>query len=287
MEPRDSSPMRIDFHVHAFPESLAERAMVSLNERIDDSAFHSCGDGRIASLIAELDANGIDRAVVCSIATRPKQWRSILDWSLSLRDGGSGEEAAKRIIPLASVHPADPEAEAHLAEVAAAGIPGVKLHPYYQEFELDAPAILDFLRMARDQGLLVVTHAGFDVGFARDLLCDPIRIRRVAEAVPGLDLVAAHLGGWSAWDEVERELIGLPGLYIETSFAPSMLGAGRMGGLLRRHPADHVLFGTDWPWRPHAPDLAAIGSLPDPAEWKAGLLGGNAVRLLRRHGWKA
>ena len=276
--------MTIDFHAHAFPEALAERAMAALNARVGEERFRSCGDGRVASLLSALDAAGLDAAVVCSIATKPKQWRSILDWSLSIRDGAFGGEAARRIVPLASVHPADPDAAAHLAEVAKAGFPGVKLHPYYQEFAFDSPVALAFLRAARDEGLFVVTHAGYDVAFAHEPLCEPARIRRAVEAVPGLDLVAAHLGGWSDWDAVERELLGLPGLYLETSFAPYMLGAVRMGSMLRRHPADHVLFGTDWPWRPHGFDLDVIRSLPDSDGWKAGLLGGNAERLLARHG---
>lgn len=272
--------MKIDFHTHAFPEALAERAMAALNSRIAEEKYHSCGDGRLSSLVAELDRNGLDMAVVCSIATKPKQWKSILDWSLAILGGEFGEEAARRIIPLASVHPSDPEAVAHLGAVAKAGIKGVKLHPYYQEFALDAPETLDFLRAARDAGLFVVSHTGFDVAFERQELCGPARIRRVVEEIPGLRFVATHLGGWSAWDDVDRLLIGLPGLYIENSFAAFMLGAERMGDMLRRHPADHVLFGTDWPWRPHAFDVAAVESLPDSPEWKAGLMGGNAARLL-------
>ena len=272
--------MKIDFHTHAFPETLAERAMESLNARIAEVKYHSCGDGRLSSLVAELDRNGIDMAVVCSIATRPKQWRSILDWSLAILNGDFGEEAARRIIPLASVHPSDPEAPAHLAEIAKAGIKGIKLHPYYQEFCLDAPESLDFFRAARDQGLFVVSHTGYDVAFAHDPLCSPERIRNPVEKIPDLTFVATHLGGWGAWDEVDKFLIGLQNLYIENSFASFMIGAERMGAMLRRHPADHILFGTDWPWRPHDFDLAAIDSLPYPPEWKAALLGGNAAKLL-------
>ncbi len=272
--------MKIDFHTHAFPEALAERAMESLNARIEDASFHSCGDGRLSSLVAELDKNGLDKAVVCSIATRAKQWRSILDWSLAILNGDFGEEAAKRIVPLASVHPSDPDAAAHLAEIAKAGIKGIKVHPYYQDFILDAPESLDFFRAAKDQGLFVVSHTGFDVAFARDPFCDPKRIRNLVEKIPDLTFVATHLGGWEAWDEVDKFLIGLPSLYIENSFAATMIGAERMGDMLRRHPADHILFGTDWPWRRPDLDLAAIESLPDSPEWKAALLGGNAARLL-------
>lgn len=272
--------MKIDFHTHAFPDALAERAMESLNARIAEVKYHSCGDGRLQSLVAELDRNGIDKAVVCSIATRPKQWRSILDWSLAILGGEFGEEAAKRIIPLASVHPADPDVNAHLDEIAKAGIKGIKLHPYYQEFRLDAPESLDFFRAVRDRGLFAVSHTGYDVAFAHDPLCNPRQVANLVQGVPGLDFVATHLGGWGDWDEVDRHLIGMPGLYIENSFSPFMIGAERMGDMLRRHPADHILFGTDWPWRPHDFDLAAIESLPDPPEWKAALLGGNAARLL-------
>lgn len=95
--------------------------------------FH---DGSLAGLIASMDQAGIWRSVVLSIATRPEQSEVIIDWSKSI--------ASERIIPFASVMPTDEQAAALVRKIAAAGIKGVKIHPYYQRFVIDNPARLLF-----------------------------------------------------------------------------------------------------------------------------------------------
>ncbi len=89
----------IDFHVHAFPDALAERAIPLLEEKADVTA---CLDGKLSTVLGSMDRYGIERAVVSSIATKPSQFEPILRWS--------GSIASERIIPFASVHPDDPAA---------------------------------------------------------------------------------------------------------------------------------------------------------------------------------
>jgi len=84
----------IDFHAHAFPDALAERAIAHLEKEGNAKAFL---DGKVSSLLASMDSAGIERAVVCSIATKPEQFAPILKWSREI--------ASQRIIPLPSVHP--------------------------------------------------------------------------------------------------------------------------------------------------------------------------------------
>ncbi len=269
--------MRIDVHTHAFPDGLAARALATLNAQLPP-ADAAQGDGCLGSLVAALEAVGFDRAVICSIATRPSHFQPILDWSCAIRDGDFGDAIATRIVPLASVHPEDSNAWKGLAEVARRGIKGIKLHAYYQGFLLDAPPVMDLLRCARDQGLVVVCHTGYDNAFPRDLRCEPARIRRVVETLPDLQFVATHMGAWQDWDAVEQQLIGLP-LYIETSYSSGYLTPTRMAAMLQRHPIDRILFGTDWPWRTQAQELVALEDLGLAADRREALLGKNAVRL--------
>ena len=88
----------IDFHAHAFPDALAERAIAHLEKEGNARAFL---DGRLSSLLASMDSAGIGRAVVCSIATKPDQFAPILNWSRQI--------ASARIVPLPSVHPKGPD----------------------------------------------------------------------------------------------------------------------------------------------------------------------------------
>ena len=105
------------------------------------------------------------------------------------------------------------------------------------------------------------------------------RIARVAERHPGLKLICTHLGGWKAWDSVERHLIGRD-VYFETSFSIAFLGHGRAADMIRRHGTGQVLFGTDWPWNAHRDGVTGINDLDLTEDQKRAILGGNAAELL-------
>lgn len=258
-----------DFHTHAFPDALAERAMRTLlAETKDVTAWH---DGRLSSLVASMDRAGIHRSVVCSIATKPDQFGKILAWS--------GEIRSERIIPFPSIHPLDPEAVARVRAIADAGFAGIKLHPYYQDFNLDDPVMDPIYRVLDDCGLILVCHTGFDVAFPRIRKCDPSRIAAVAERHPKLRFVATHLGAWEDWDEVEARLIGRP-IPMEISYSLHILGRRRSRDLLSRHPAECILFGTDSPWRDQSESLRLLKDLDMGQEWETAVLSGNAESLL-------
>jgi predicted TIM-barrel fold metal-dependent hydrolase len=269
MASAESVKVMIDFHAHAFPDALAERAVRHLSTEGNVKAF---SDGTVSGLLTSMDQVGILRAVVCSIATKAEQFAPILAWSKKI--------ASPRIIPLASIHPLrDPDPLGKAQQVADEGLIGIKLHPYYQDFKLDDPVLGPFYRRLEQLGLLVVVHTGFDFAFPRDRQCDPVRILRVLESVPQLRLVTTHLGAWDDWDEVERHLIGKP-IWMEISMSIDRLGRDRARRLLLNHPADHVLFGTDSPWTSQAETLALVRGLDLGEERETAILGGNARLLL-------
>lgn len=108
----------IDFHAHAFPDSVAAAAVPALAEK---GQVTPCLDGRIDTLLAAMDQAGVEKSVLCSIATRPGQFESILNWSKAIR--------SERIIPFPSFHPESPEALAEIRIIAAAGFRGSRCIP--------------------------------------------------------------------------------------------------------------------------------------------------------------
>lgn len=261
----------IDFHTHAFPDALAQRAVVSLEESGNISAY---GDGTIAGLLASMDAAGIERSVLCSIATRPSQFEDILAWSAAIR--------SERIIPLPSVHPRDENLLAHVRQVYAQGFTGIKMHSFYQDYVLDDPALFPLYDELSKLGMLLVIHAGFDIAFPRERKADPARIDAVCRRWPELQLIATHVGGWDDWDEVERLLIGRP-VYLELSFGTDFLPAERLKRLLLAHPPEYLLFGSDSPWTDQKKSLEGLRALHLPQELFDGITSGNARRLLSGH----
>ena len=142
----------IDIHTHAFPAKIAAKTIAALEGGAGISAR---GDGTIDDLLASMDSAGVDRSVVCNIATKCEQFDNILAWCEQIR--------SDRIEPFASVHPDTPNPAAAVERVAAAHLRGLKMHPMYQEFQLDDPRVEPIFAAARDCGLIVMLHAGFDI----------------------------------------------------------------------------------------------------------------------------
>ena len=270
--------MLIDVHTHTFPDAIAERALKKLVEKTGHLITPS-GDGTVKGLLDHMRRDGVDYAAVCPVATKPDQFEGILAEALRIRDGGCGEHAQRHLVPFASVHPSDDARFARLATVSKSGIKGVKLHPYYQSFTLDAPAMLDYFRCCRDLGLVVQCHCGYDIGFPFEPICSPVRVARVFEAVPGVKLIAAHLGGWRQWDEGTKLLAGKD-IYLDTAVLAPDFGNKDAQRIMREHSANKLLFATDWPWLGFAEGVRYVRSIGLPPDAEKAILGGNAAALL-------
>jgi predicted TIM-barrel fold metal-dependent hydrolase len=261
----------VDFHTHAFPDDLALRAVDTLNERVPRKA-RAVLDGTLGALLRSMNRAGIDRCVICSIATAPKQVDAILQWSLSVAD--------ERVVPFGSVHPecADPAAE--VRKIARAGLQGIKLHPMYQGFAADERRLWPLYAAVEEAGLILLLHCGRDIGYPPDDdRATPRRVLAAHQAFPGIRLVAAHMGGWRLWDEVLAVLAGTD-VYLETSYSIGVCEPRLLAALQERHSPERVVFGSDSPWCEQADALARVREAwPDPAV-QAMVLGGNAVRLL-------
>ena len=261
--------MVIDFHTHAFPDSLAERALNALGAHSGDyRAYH---DATVRGLLISMNRAGIGAAVVASIATKPEQAEKILRWSSLIR--------GPRIIPFPSVHPRSPRAVPEIQRIAAEGFPGIKLHPMYQEFTIDDPALFPLYEAVAGSGLILLFHAGFDIAFPGNHQADPSRILRVHQAFPTLKIVASHLGGWRLWPEVLQTLAGKP-IYLETSFAAREAEEAVFRAILEKHPPDYLLFGTDSPWLDQKEELRVWRELDLPEDRREKILFRNAERLL-------
>jgi predicted TIM-barrel fold metal-dependent hydrolase len=261
--------MVIDFHAHAFPDALAPRAMKALLEEAPGVKAYL--DGTLGDLLRSMDKTGIDKSVICCIATKPAQFEPILGWCEQSR--------SDRLVFFPSVHPADPGWRDAIRRIHKEGFQGVKLHPYYQDFVADEDRMLAFYEELSRHDLILVMHTGYDIAFPRVRRADPPRLSKIKDLFPDLRLVTTHLGAWEQWDEAERHLIGRE-IYMELSFAMDGLAPERARDMILRHPDDYVLFGTDSPWTDQAKTLAWLQKMNLPPQKIAKILAGNAQRLL-------
>ena len=262
----------IDFHTHAFPDELAERAIkVLLEEAQKIYDVRAYLDGKVSSLLASMDRSGIEKSVICSIATRPSQFDPILEWSRQV--------ISDRIIPFPSLHPEAKDAVEQVQRVRAEGFKGVKFHPYYQEFSIDERRLFPIYRQLERERLIVVVHTGYDLAFERVKKADPVKIINVLDRYPDLKLVTTHLGSWEDWDEVEKHIMGRE-IYMDISYSLDCMDRETARKIILNHPKDHVLFGSDSPWEDQELAIAQLKGLDLGQELENLILRENAVKLL-------
>ena len=272
--------MTIDFHSHDFPVFIAARAMAGMC-KVTEGRLWSVGDGTLVNHLDQMELTGVDVSVSCPIATRPRQAEAILASALAIKRGDLGARAQRMIEPFVSVHPQDPEAGEWLEKAAAAGVKGVKFHPYYQRFSLADPEVWPLFGRIADLGLIVECHCGADVGFPEITgLCGPEETVTLLKHVRGLTFVAAHMGGCMGYPSHATDGLLECGAYIDTSVLHRDWHRDEPMRLLRSWPRDRILFATDFPWVNPAEAIRWVRTFRAPEDLPF-LLGENARRLLK------
>ncbi|WP_417376838.1 amidohydrolase family protein [Gimesia maris] len=160
-----------------------------------------------------------------------------------------------QLIPIGSINPTLPDWEHDLQQCSQKHqMPGIRLHPNYHGYTLTDPRLLALLQQATAAGLFVqlavsledirTQHQSLQVA---DVELSPLP--ELAEKVPGLrlQLLNARLR-----PNLINKLSQAPGIFFDTARLESTDG---VPGLVKRLPADRVLFGT------HAPFLIPEAAL--------------------------
>ena len=265
--------MIIDFHSHCFPDALAPRAIGKLAETVSVLNVAPSTDGTAGGLISRMRATGIDRSVVCNIATNPRQMTKVNDFAISLAK-------YEELFPLGSLHPHGEGLEDELDRLISHRITGIKLHPDYMQTDIDSPDFDKIFELCQAKNVFVITHAGLDPVSPDHMHCTPSQMARVLDKFPKLKLVAAHMGGFHCEEETLSHLCGRD-VYLDTSLIthrPDL--CPHIHSILKNHDPRRLLFATDTPWTKGEEEIAAIQSAPLSQEIKDMIFSGNAVKLL-------
>lgn len=262
--------MIIDFHTHVFPNKIASAAMDQLAKQCRTPYF---APATVESLLHTMDKDGIDRSVVLNVATKENQHENVLRFASEIN--------SERIISFGSVVPDSVYALEYVWKISDEGLKGMKLHPALQRVNADDEKIFPVYDLARALNLIVVFHAGWDPTYRDEMQASPEMIVRVVKNFPGLRVVAAHMGGLAMARDVLDNIAGKADLYFDTAYtADPWIDRDMMRGIIRRHGAEKILFGSDFPWHDPIREIELIRSLDIAEEEKALILGENAKRLL-------
>ena len=127
--------------------------------------------------------------------------------------------------------------------------------------------------------MLIIFHAGDEIKPIDHIQTTPERLARVKKVFPQMKMIAAHLGGFRLWDEVEEYLLG-EDIYFDVSYTSGHLGSKKIVQLIKEHGVDRILFGTDFPFRDQKKEIGFILNLDLTDDEKHLILGENAQGLL-------
>ena len=267
--------MIIDFHTHVFPDKIVGKTIAMLSQKANVPAY---SDGTADGLIARMEEAGVDVSVTLPVVTNPQQFDSILRFASAINERFANEK--RRLISFAGIHPACEDIEGKMALIKKSGFLGVKLHPDYQGTFIDDEGYVKILECARENDLIVVTHAGYDFGFPdQPIRCTADRALNLIRRVPYNKLVLAHLGAGDNYADSLEKLCGLD-VYLDTSFVLPLIDRDTFAKMLEKHGADRLLFATDSPWSSIKESVDIIKSFSLGSEAEEKIFSGNAKALL-------
>lgn len=279
--------MIIDIHAHTFPDKLAPRVIPQLEKLSLTTAYT---DGTVGGLQKSMAEASVDISVIQPVATSAAQVISCNDFAYELNC------THDNLISFGAMHPDFSDYKAELLRMKNLGLKGVKLHPNYQNCYFDDIRYKRIVDAATALDLIILIHAGIDIGLPEPTYATPQRIKSVVSEVKPEKLILAHMGSWCMWDEVLEVLAG-SNVYLDTAFALDKINYSATTAadkqiyktmsdeqfmkFVAAFGADRILFGTDSPWCGQLEFVNHIQNLPLSAVEKAQILGENARGLLQ------
>jgi predicted TIM-barrel fold metal-dependent hydrolase len=258
----------IDAHCHIYPEKIAAKAVEATDKFYN--IVKSFGMGTVKNLIDVCKKSGIDHAIVQSVATTPKQVKSINKF---ISDEVSKSEGF--FTGLGTLHPDSDNQLEDIEYILELGLKGVKLHPDIQGFKLDGEKLFKIYQICQEKNLTMLIHTG-DYRYDNS---NPDRVENVLKEFPDLTVIGAHLGGWSVWEEASKKLCKYDNFFVDCSSSFGFAKEIIIKEAIKAYGFNKVLFGTDYPMWGAEDELKNLFSLGFSKEAYKKILSENAKKI--------
>jgi predicted TIM-barrel fold metal-dependent hydrolase len=256
----------IDFHTHVYPDRIAHKAT---RATCDFYGLDTDQTGTVDMLLQKGQAAGVTHYVLLPVAMNPNGVRHVNEFVVDQ------VKEHPEFYGFGTVHPDMEDMPGELDYIRAEGLLGVKLHPDMQEMFPDDERLFPLYERLREWGMPLFVHCGDE---QRDF-SHPRHLRRLIDRFPGLTVIAAHLGGWSKWDEAVKYLAHTD-CYLDISSCMMFLLPERVVDYIHAFGVERILFGTDFPIWDVVGEVRNLMALPLTDEEKEQILFRNAQRIL-------
>ncbi len=257
----------IDFHTHVYPYKIAIKATDILSRGFERPAEWPA---TAENLCIFQIAAGITRSVVLPVAIKAEQVRKINEFVAE-----SMAEFPGHIIGFGALHAAQEKLLEEIDFIRQQGLRGIKLHPDQQGFALDDRRLFDAYRYLSELGLPILFHCGNQ----KNDLSHPRRLKRLIGEFPRLNIVAAHFGGWTIFDEA-YDILRHEEIHFDMSSSLYLMGEEKTARFIRDYGVEKIFFGTDFPLADTEREIAQFLRLKLTDEEKELVAWKNAARFL-------
>jgi len=232
---------------------------------------------RAETLVAEMDASGVDKAIVW---LQPPYMRE-LDESLEyIRD--SARKYPDRLLPFgwANPHLGLKKSIDTIKKCVDYGFHGVKLNGAQESYYIDDDKMsFPLIEEIAKAGVMLCFHVGADAYE----FTHPYRVGKVAERWPELPILLAHMGGCGSPD-LSSACVEMAEKYKNLTLIGSQISFRAILSAINKLGPSRVCCGSDMPYESMRARVAGTKALLERAMSKEDadlILGGNVARLFK------
>lgn len=259
----------INAHCHIYPEKIASKAVMGIRNFYDlDMSLNGTIDG----LINDGNKVGVVHYLIHSVATTPKQVKSINEFI--------SDEVKKHpdlFTGFGTLHPDSDDIQGDFDYLIELGLKGVKLHPDFQQFALNEERAFELGEVINAGNVPVLIHCGdFRYNYS-----NPEQLIPFLDKFSELTVIGAHFAGWSMWEDATRQLAGTENLYVDLSSSLYALSPETAKELIHAYGVDRVLWGTDFPMWGSESEMEYFNKIDLTEKERSMILYENAFKLLK------
>ena len=259
----------INAHCHIYPEKIASKAVKGIRDFYDlDMSLN----GKLDDLIRDGSAVGVTHYLVHSVATTPKQVKSINEFIAE-----SVNTHPDLFTGFGTLHPDSEDIQGDFDYLIELGLKGVKLHPDFQQFAMDEERAFRIGEVVREGKVPMLVHCGdFRYNYS-----NPKQIKAFLDKFPDIRFIGAHFAGWSVWEEATEMLSDYENIYVDLSSSLYALSPETALKLIHAYGSDRVLWGSDYPMWESVSEMEYFNKIDLTEEERSQILYENAAKLLK------
>lgn len=266
-----------DIHTHIYPENIAKKAVDNLSgfyEFQKNFGFLPSGEGTFDNLYSSCVRDGVCGCLMLCVATNPKQVERINDFMAQTVIENTSDSFTP--VGFAGIHQDYPFIEKEVERISSLGLKGIKIHPDIQRVDIDDKKLMGLYEIIEGK-LPLYLHMGDDREEYRFSATE--KLAAVKKRFPNLEVVAAHMGGYTAWNKIGL-LNDFDKMWFDTSSTTWVIDAKRSAEIIKALGEDRVMFGTDYPVAYPCEELERFMQIELDENVRADILYNNAARFL-------